>query len=112
MVKERKKERKEKKIQPASITSDDVTAKRFSRGLIKKGWRGEGCREGGQEGEETACAILSKRESSSGLATPDVGLKKTSYLRLSASAFHLSDFIYSLGYSAINRASRLFKWNV
>lgn len=112
MVKERKKERKEKKMYSPPASRDDVTAKRFSRGLIKKGWRGEGCREGGQEGEETACAILSERESSSGLATPDVGLKKTSYLRLSASAFHLSDFIYSLGYSAINRASRLFKWNV
>lgn len=35
----------------------------------------------------------------------DVGLKKTSYRGLSTSAFHLSDFINSLGYPVISRAS-------
>lgn len=39
----------------------------------------------------------------------DAGLKKTSYRGLSASAFHLSDFINSLGYLAISPASGVFK---
>lgn len=62
MVKERRKERKEKekkKIQPASVTSDDVTAKRFSRGLIKKGVER---REKGVETEKKRRAPSSLRE--------------------------------------------------
>lgn len=112
MVKERRKERKEK--EKKNITRQRHEQRRYRKTFLSRldKERGGEEREGCRDGEETACAILSPRESSSGLATPDAGLKKTSYLRLSASAFHLSDFIYSLGYSAINRASRLFKWNV
>ena len=52
---------KKKRIQPASVTSDDVTAKRFLSRLDKEGVERE------EEGEETARAILSEREISSGL---------------------------------------------
>lgn len=53
--------KRKKRIQPASVTSDDVTAKRFLSRLDKEGVERE------EEGEETARAILSEREISSGL---------------------------------------------
>ena len=59
--KEGNKKKRKKRIQPASVTSDDVSAKRFLSRLDKEGVERE------EEGEETARAILSEREISSGL---------------------------------------------
>lgn len=58
--KEGNKKKEKKEYSPPASRATTLPQNVFSRGLIKKGWRGE-------EGEETARAILSEREISSGL---------------------------------------------
>lgn len=68
--KEGNKKRKKKKIQPASVTSDDVTAKRFLSRLDKEGVeRGRGRGNGARH-------PLRERNLLWALATPDVGIKE------------------------------------